>query len=275
MAQTPPDEIVAFALRWRSSSIEPARQRWLRLYFGFNLLLVDRVPDDKAVERLASLMEGERNEGFLELARGYLAFKRGQYDAMLERLGPLHQSVIRESRSRTEHLNLLTLPYVVLGLIEAGKRDEAQALLVSHRQLVGRDFYYVLGQAMLDGRSGQTQAALDGLWAAMLQSPRDRDVVMPPDYQLLEAHETLYALTGDGRYLAHLADLAARITSVRTDSWAYAMQALYAPDQATKEQALGMALHLDPQSGHLQGLAADQRKRAAERFAQHNPYARR
>ena len=52
-----------------------------------------------------------------------------------------------------------------------GRGAEAQAVLADFQKRAGRDFYYLLASAYVQGLSGDRRAALDDLWQAQLSSP--------------------------------------------------------------------------------------------------------
>jgi hypothetical protein len=114
--------------------------------------------------------------------------------------------------------------------------------------------------------------ALDHLWQAQFETPALEEVSVPPPFQLLETCEKLFAQTGDARYRDLLVDLARRQRVHWPWSWAYAFEAKYATDPRQREQALGIALYLDPQSEHLAGFSARERRIAGEWFAKNNPF---
>jgi hypothetical protein len=206
-----------------------------------------------------------------ELAIGYNAFRRGDYPAAIENLGALTKVGLDKSEN-AGYKPAYPLPYLAASLVKAGRGDEALALLTTARDRAGKDFYYLLASAYVDGMRGETQKALDNLWLAQFARLDMADVTFPPLFQHLETCERLYELTGDGRYKAVLLDLARRQRIMWPWSWAYAFEAKYATEPQEREAALGVALFLDPQSEHLAGFNDAQRKRAQHWFAANNPF---
>jgi len=272
IASTGDDELLGFAKRWKSLSGRRDLEAGLRQHFIFNALMIDRAPSDKALATLDSVATGIKDPTFYRmLGAGYNAFKRGNYPLVIESLGEITRMGLNKSEN-TEATVAHALPYFVASLVKADRREEAQALLASFRDRVGKDFYYLLASAYIDGLSGDTQTARDSLWRAQFERPGMADVTVPPLFQQLETCEKLYELTRDERFRQLLLDLAVRQQKHWPWSWAYTFEAKYATDPAERERALGIALYLDPQSEHLAGFSEAQRKRAAEWFARNNPF---
>ena len=260
---TKPDEVLAFAKRWKSLSGERTRETRLKEQFLFNMLLVDRPAADWAVEALSSFAREREDPAFGALVRGYAAFKRGDYAAVVGQLQPLQRNGEPE-----------TLPWLVLALHHAGRGAEVQALIHAAAAQPGTVFYATLASAYAAGAKGEHDRALGALWDAFLSAPAYLDSAVPASYQVLEAAERLLALSADGRYRQLLLDLARRQQRAWPVSWAFAFEARYATHPDDVERALGVALYLDPESERLRAIAPAQRQRAAERFNRTNPFRR-
>jgi hypothetical protein len=272
IASTGDDELLGFAKRWKSLSGRRDLEAGLRQHFIFNALMIDRAPSDKALATLDSVATGLNDPTYYrKLGAGYNAFKRGNYPLVIESLDEITRKAVSKSEN-TEAAVAYELPYFVASLVKADRREDAQAMLASFRDLAGKDFYYLLASAYFDGLTGATQAALDSLRRAQFERPGMGEVTVPPMFQELEACEKLYELTRDERFRQLLLDLAVRQQKEWPWSWAYTFEAKYATDAAERERALGIALYLDPKSEHLAGFSEAQRKRAAQWFARNNPF---
>ena len=164
------------------------------------------------------------------------------------------------------------LPYVTLALARSGNDEAAEALVRSFRERVGPDFYFLLARAYLDGLAGRGEASREHLWEAFVRQPPLDDLPIQPPFQLLEACERLFELTGDDAYRKLLVDLARR-TQVRWPwSWAYAVEAKHGTEPDARRRALALALYLDRHSERLAGVAEAERRAAETWLAQSNPF---
>ncbi len=271
IAATPDDELIAFAKRWKSLSGNSGRESILRQHFAFTTLTIDRAPSDKALAMVVALAASSPDPIYKRLGTGYQAFRRSDYPAAIEQLSEVTRVGVNQSQNM-KHQVAFTLPYTTASLVLAGRSAEAQSLLADFRQRVGADFYYRLSAAYLQGLDGDVPGALDHLWQAQFEAPALDEVSVPPSFQLLETCEKLFAQTGDARYRDLLVDLARRQRVHWPWSWAYAFEAKYATDPRERERALGIALFLDPQSEHLAGFSARERRLAGEWFAKNDPF---
>ena len=261
---TKPDEVVAFAKRWKSLSGERALETRLKEQFLFNALLVDRPAADWAVEALSDFAQERQDPAFAALVRGYTAFKRGQYPEVVGELEALQQ----DGREPA------TLPWLALALHKTGRGADAERLVQAAARQPATAFHATLGAAYLAGAQGQHERALGALWDAFLIAPGHLDSAVPAAFQVLEACERLLALSSDDRYRQLLLDLARRQQRAWPVSWAFAFEARHATHPDDIERALGAALYLDPESERLRQIPPSQRERAAERFSRTNPFRR-
>jgi hypothetical protein len=265
---TRPDDVVAFAKRWKSLSGSAAVETRLRGRFLFAMLMVDRPATDWALEELVDFGEERKDAGLAAHAQAYAAFKRGRYEEVVQGLSPLHEAGEADSAA---------LPWLALALAQSGRLPEARALLDGAPKASAGSFHTVLAEAYVRGSAGAAEQALDALWDAFLGMPRWSPAaapLVPAGYQILEACERLHTLTGDARYRELLVDLARRLQRARPESWAYAFEARHAATPGERDQALTMALFLDPESEHLRDFAPGQRQRAADRIAAGSPFRR-
>jgi hypothetical protein len=269
IAATSDDELIGFARRWKSLSGNAEADALLRQRFVFSALMLDRTPSDRAFGSIVTTASGDSS--YASLARGYRAFKHGDYAGAVEQLAKLSDAGKGASRA-AQPQNAFALPYLSASLVKAGRAAEAQALLADSNKRAAHDFYYLLASAYVQGLSGDARGALDSLWQAQINWPDSATAAVPPSFQLLETCEKLYELTGDARYKDMLLDLARRERVLWPWSWAYTFEAKYAADAQEREAALGIALFLDAQSDHLAGFNAAQRKRAQHWFAANNPF---
>ena len=261
---TKPDEVVAFAKRWKSLSGERARETRLKQQFLFNMLLVDRPAAEWAVEALTGFAREREDPTFAALVRGYAAFKRGDYPGAVAELEPLQQGGQEPE----------TLPWLALALYQIGRGADAEALLQAAGKRPAVAFYAELGAAYVAGAKGEHERALATLWDAFLSAPAHLDSAVPAGYQVLEACERLLALNADERYRQLLLDLARRQQRAWPVSWAFAFEVRYATHADDIERALGAALYLDPESERLRHIPPQQRQRAADRFSRASPFRR-
>jgi hypothetical protein len=273
LAATPADELVDFARRWETLSGSGEQQAWLRGYFLFNLLLLDRPAEDAALKAVMSVAGKAPDRYFDKLAPGYFAFKRGEYAAAMEKLGPLYEASAKESRE-TKWDNFVPLPYLTAALVRLARDQDADAMLKAHRDQRGRDFHYLLAAAYLEGGRGEQEKAAQLLWEAFVARPGPQDLPIPPRYQLLESCENLLHWTGDERYRTLLLEFARRMQRAWPDSSVYAFDARYAGSADERTRAFAVALYLDRESEHLQALSDAQRKHAAAWVAANNPFKR-
>jgi hypothetical protein len=271
IAATPDDELIAFAKRWKSLSGNAGRESGLRQQFVFATLTIDRAPSDRALAALIAMSASSPDSIYRKLGTGYHAFRRADYSKAIDELSDITKAGINRSQNMRQQV-AFTLPYTTASLVLAGRGAEAQAMLDSFRRGAGADFYYRLSAAYLQGLTGDAPAALDHLWRAQFEMPALQLVSVPPQFQLLETCEKLFAQTNDARYRDLLVDMARRQRVYWPWSWAYAFEAKYATDAREREQALGIALYLDPQSEHLAGFSAKERRLAAEWFGKNNPF---
>ena len=270
---TKPDELLAFAKRWKSLSGDAGTETRLKSYFLFNVLMMDRPVNDAAAQ-LLQVFAGQRQDSQLAaLTAGYRAFKRGDYATVASQLEGLRTSGKGQLHATSAASDYL-LPYIALALTQTGRASDARALLEASRKPGERGFYQLLAGAYIEGSDGHTDGALLALWDAFLVLPSRGAAMVPPGFQLLETCERLYALTHDDRYRALLVDLAQRQQRTWPVSWAYAYETRYAVQQDQVERALGFALVLDPQSELLHDFTPELRKRAANRFAKNNLFGR-
>jgi hypothetical protein len=261
---TKPDEVVAFAKRWKSLSGERARETRLKQQFLFNTLLVDRPAADWAVEALTDFAQEREDPAFAALVRGYTAFKRGQYPEVVGELEPLQQGGQEPE----------TLPWLALALYKTGRGADAEGLVQAADKQAATVFYATLGAAYVAGAKGEHERALGALWDAFLSAPGHLDSAVPAAYQVLEACERLLALSADDRYRQLVLDLARRQQRAWPVSWAFAFEVRHATHPDDIERALGAALYLDPESERLRHISPAQRQRAVERFSRANPFRR-
>jgi hypothetical protein len=264
---TKPDEVIAFAKRWKSLSGQPAVEVRLRGRFLFDMLMVDRASSDWALEALLEFA-GEKDPVLAAHARGYAAFKRSQYEEVLAQLLPLQQAGKADPAA---------LPWLALALMRTSRAAEVATLLPTGSSGRQPAFHALLASAYASGTKGEVEVTLDRLWDAFLAMPPTPSAtapLVPPGYELLETCERLHALTGEQRYRDLLVDLARRQQRASPQAWAYAFDARHAGHPDERERALGMALYLDAESEHVRAFTPEQRQRAADRLATSNPFRR-
>jgi hypothetical protein len=271
IAATSDDELIGFAKHWKSLSGNAAAEAALRQQFVFGALMLDRSPGDRTFAYLIAPASNAADPIYAPLATGYRAFKRGDYAGAIEHLTKFSEVGARPSPT-VQQQGAVAVPYLAASLTKMGRGAEAQAVLTDFQKRAGRDFYYLLASDYVQGLSGDRRAALDDLWQAQLSWPDLEKLSVPPPFQVLEAAEKLYELTGDARYKEALLDLARRQRVMWPWWWTYAFEAKHATDPRDREAALGVALYLDAQSEHLAGFNEAQRKRAQRWFAANNPF---
>ncbi len=205
------------------------------------------------------------------LVPGYLAIKQGEFASAATHLRPLNDALINVSINQKRAVSY-PLPYMTLALAKSGKAAEAEAMVRSFRERARPDFYWLIAQAYLDALSGRHETSREKLWEAFVSQPPLEDLPIQPPFQLLEACEQLLVLTGDEGYRTLLVDFARR-TQIRWPwSWAYTFEAKHNAEPESRRRALAIGLYLDPLSERLAGIDAGERREAAARLAQANPF---
>jgi hypothetical protein len=273
MAGTDRAGAAAFAGRWKLAGGPPHFEALLREHFLFNLLMIDRAVDEETLAIMAPFAGKGGDRAFVILSAAYHAFKRGDYAGAVPRFRELDDVLINVSVN-AKRPGAYTVPYTALALAQSGKRAEADALAQQLSERVGRDFYFLLARAYLEGMAGRGEAARQALWHAFIQRHTAADLPIDPSYQLLEACEKLLELTGDAEYRALLLDMTRRLQRFFPYSWAYTFEARHAADAETRLRAAAIGLYLDPRSERLAGLSEAERKGAQAWLAKNNPFRR-
>ncbi|HVO45902.1 MAG TPA: hypothetical protein VMT29_06160 [Steroidobacteraceae bacterium] len=263
--------LVAFAETWRRPNAPPFHEVGARRYFLFDTLLIDRPASESKQQTLAAIGQSVGDQNFSVFVSGYQAVKRRDFEVAARDLVQANDAFIGISVN-VRRPNAFPLPYMALALTKTGKASEAQALVASARAKIGRDFYTLLAQAVVDAHASRGEQAAQALWEAFLVRPNSPDLLVPPLYELLEVCEMLMESTNEDRYRALLVDLARRGSLRFPRSWSFAFLAKYAPDPAERQRALGIALYLDRRSERLSGFSTAERTNAASWFAQNNPF---
>jgi len=271
IAGTDRDGLIAFASQWQLRSGAPHVAALLRENFLFGMTLIDRAADEHALAAIGPFLGQGGDRAYALLVPGYHAFKRGEYAAAAASLRALNDALMNVSVNQKRAL-AYPLPYMTLALARSGQAGEAEALVRSFRDRVGSDFYFLLAQAYVDGLAGRAGEARARLWEAFLLQPDLNDLPIAPPYQLLEACERLFELTGDDAYRKLLVDLAGRTQHRWPWSWAFTFEAKHGTEPAARRRALALGLYLDRRSDRLASVGEAERRAAEAWLEQNNPF---
>jgi Flp pilus assembly protein TadD len=145
--------------------------------------MLDRSPGDRTFAYVVTTAGGTADPTYATLATGYRAFKRGDYAGAIEHLTKLTEAGIRQSPTAQQQA-ALAVPYLAASLSKVGRGAEAQAVLSDFQKRAGRDFYYLLASAYVQGLGGDRRAALDDLWQAQLSWSDMGKLSVPPPFQV-------------------------------------------------------------------------------------------
>lgn len=265
------EQLLQYATQWTRPG-DSQMVALLREHFLFNVMMIDRPPSADAL-RIALTFQGQSGDRAMPLvANAYHAFRTNDHAAVLQHFTPVHAS-LRNITARQKRSMNYALPYMAVSLLEMGRAAEARLLVKGEQERGDSGFHVLIAQAFVDGWIGDAAKARESLWQAFLERPAVLDLPIPPDYQILEAAELLFAKTKDAAYRDLLIDLARRATRAWPDSWAFAMLAKHTQNPDERLRALGIALFLDHRSEHLAEFSASARAEATKWFSLNNPFS--
>ncbi len=265
------DRTVAYIEGWRVGSRRADVDGATRATLALTALTMDRDPGDEDLTILRRFGGATRDRDLRLFGEGYYAFLRGDHGGAINPLTEAYAMTLNASFPGRKSF-AYPLPYLTYALARSGRMDEAKALVGQFSERVGRDNFYWLAQAMIDGMEGRHERALDGLWYAFVDPPSPGDFAIPPLYQVLEAAEELYEATKEARYRALLADMAMRVRIAWPFAWAYAFEARYTRNPESRRAAIAATLYLDPRSSRLKSIPSNDREEARALLAKAPPF---
>lgn len=233
--------------------------RALRERHAFMLMLIDRPAFDEALQTIRRVVRANNQSHYYpQLAEGYIAFRKGDYATAAKRLRGPHNDLFNISVNRRTSYNEV-LPYLALAYWRSGQGPEAEKILEDHRSNLGEGADYLVARALLDGASGDHDAAMGTLKLAFHRLARLDTRAFFPGYTLLEACEILFKESKNEAYRAMIEDFARRMQVDFPHSWAAAFEAKYARDLDARQLALAAAAILDPQSERIRHFSEKER----------------
>jgi hypothetical protein len=216
------------------------------------------------------LKEGEKVVShFVLFADAYVALRNGAYAAAVEKFDAMAAYYPLEG---DEGFDAYALAYFSWASARSGDRLGLEKFV---RELKSRaiQFDRGLSLAFFSGLRGEHEAALGHLKHAFNGRPHTERRPIPTEYQWAEACEWLFEATRERRYIdlaLSWARLHQRIQPMM--SWAYAFEAKHAADGSERIRALGIALHLDPNSERIARLPEELKRQARRHFEKNNSF---
>lgn len=266
------------------------RRSQAQLYY-LRALLVDRKPDPgladmvENIDERVRLLEKERTPAkpkdnkqkrvtsILALfADSWSLVNLQQYDKVVSLLEKW-EYYLRQEKERYDREPLL--PYFAWSGAKTGKKLVVEDLLRVYELKFGRDFEYWLATAMVQSSAGKHDDALRSLDLARtnINSSLSRERPIQAWYQLVDACELLFKDTKVDAYQARALELARIYQRVQPlDSWAYAVEARFAKTEEDRLRPLALAMYLDKQSYHLEGVSKKEKERALKWLEKNNPF---
>lgn len=165
------------------------------------------------------------------------------------------------------------LPYMAWAGVKAGTGNRFLPFIEA--RAVAEPFGYRLAKGLFNGANGQHEEAVRLLKEAFWRIPYsyDKDRPIDPWYQLVEACEWLYADSKRSEYREMAIEWARRHQRIRPlDGWAYAVEAKYSDNPASRLRALALALYLDRRSERISGISEEEKGKAREWLENNNPF---
>ena len=255
---------------WKRPSGPPYAEALIKEVMALQVLAIDRPQRADTPALFASFGGKSGDRGIQLFGQGYLAYRRGDFKAMLAPIQDLHASLLNVSiNSQKPHA--YTLPYVAMALEKNGHADAATKAVEDYRQRVASDGLYLLSFGILEGLRGRHDSALNALWNAYGKLPPDQLFTLPIMLEYLEAVETLYESSKEERYRDLMVETATRYRRAWPFAWAYAFEAKYAKEPSVRRDAIAATLALDPLSARLASLPAAEMEEGRRQLAKENP----
>jgi tetratricopeptide (TPR) repeat protein len=204
-------------------------------------------------------------------AAGYNAIRSGDHERAYEKFLALVR-IYPEKQFSYQHY---AFPYLVRAASKAGKLNQLEMELTGAKNSelefsVDSDWFdYHLGRAFILSGSGDNDTALRYLDWAFNIKPFVKGRPVMPWFQMVEASLWLYEDSGDPRYLSRALSWARRYQSIAPMyAWASSVVGRFSDDPEEKQQSLGIALFLDPQSHILSDIPESERQAARAAFEQ-------
>lgn len=166
------------------------------------------------------------------------------------------------------------LPLTARILLKNGDRDTLESYWAEHKADHPNLNGYIV-QALLDAEHGKTADAVSVLRQAA-RSAQPASTIFGERYTLVEAVEWLYEDSGHDDYRRLMLELARTHQRAKpTIAWAYAIEAVYGDSEETRLRAIGLTMHLDPDSRRLALIPEEDKERARHWLEKNNPFVER
>ncbi len=233
-------------------------------YAGHRNALVERVREIRRNDDQAAIIRMTKEtlpSDFVQFAEAYAAWSAGRYGEAAKKY-----EALAETYELYRDDSKWMLPYFSAGLAAAGETEDLKKYLEEFPH-AKRRFDWHLAQAYVAAYETDADTALEHLDRSLNMRPHTEERFVFTPYQWAQACEVAYTLTGDDRLRERLVDWARKVQIILPyKAWAYAIEAQYTKDADAREQALAMALYLDPLSTRLRQF--DEAEKQAARAAQ-------
>jgi hypothetical protein len=256
-----------------------------------NISPEQREQRQKAMEAIRVSREKERRErpgewkDYLDrFVAGYIAFKRGDYNASWEAFQDRNEAALFEDARDASYAGL---PYHAFSAVKAGQAEAFAGYLdkwVKPQQPTPPqriapapfpEFDAHLARAVLAAAKGNHDDAKKELRYARNTIAEPGTRPLPPEYVYAEVCEMLGADSGIRDYLDMAVNWARAYQSYEPwAAWAYAFEAKYGKANADRARALAIAQYLDRNSIRTTGIEANIVRQAKTWLAANKPFPR-
>lgn len=230
--------------------------------------LMDRVPDDKALQEIEALGKITQNGDYIvPFARAYMAIRQND-PARAETLLALMYKTRRFGNPDTTY----SLPYYALAAARSGKAEAARTVIESVHAM-DRGTATLLANAVLDALADKP-GAIGGFYAAL--DSRNDSGIMPltMEYHFVDLAEQVFQATKDAAYRDFALMLArANQKTQPWEAWSHAYVAVHSDQPAEQRDALRRAVFLDPNSAWLALLPKKDTETALNEVKNKTPFA--
>jgi len=208
---------------------------------------------------------------YVLFAEAYAALRNGDFAGAIEKFDVMATYYPIEGQSLTQ-IDPYALAYFAWAAARSGDRLGLESFIGSLPR-EEREFDVSLASAFFAGLRGEHAEALRHLKRAFDNRPGTEKRPIPTEFQWAEACEWLSEATGNRQYL-ELALEWARVHQRLQPmmAWAYAFEARHSSKESDRIRALGIALHLDPNSERIAGLPEGLKNGARLWFERHTPF---
>jgi hypothetical protein len=262
--------------------------QWMQIQdYYLKSLLVDRMPEPGLVDILENLIPKSQASAQIktkdgkgkELRSTAAIFATARYETKLKHyenvfdlLNPFFENSELSNTSGAAPL----LPYFAWSGIKTGNVEAANKAIGAYKKRES-NFEFWLATAMMNAAGNNHKAAQESLELARTNANSSFSNIRPVPvwYQLVESCELLYEDTRIDAYRSMAVDFARTHQQMYPFvSWAYAVEAKYAPTEKDRVRSLGIALYLDKSSYHISDLSEQEKKNAQKWLEDNNPFLR-